>query len=238
MYSLQLANLTPLNLRQSNRTFVSFNKLSEWYQNFWRPPPPKPPFKHVCQIGDPILRQKTESVEPSQIQTDHIRKVIKSMRNVMKTYDAVGLAAPQIGVHLRIIAIEFSASRRKEFDEKTYKSRQMETVPFRVFINPEIKIITGDKIKYPESCESIKGYSALVPRYSSVNVSGYDEKGERVEWLAKGWSARIVQHEVDHLDGKLYTDHMERSSFGFSYWHSVNVRSGRFSLTFAPFKKW
>jgi peptide deformylase len=65
-----------------------------------------------------------------------------------------------------------------------------------------------------------------------------NEKGESIEWVASGWSARIVQHEMDHLDGKFYTDHMDRESFNCAYWHSVNVRSGRFSLTFGPFKKW
>lgn len=85
-----------------------------------------------------------------------------------------------------------------------------------------------------ESCESVRGYSAQVPRYQEVHVKGYDTTGKLNELLAKGWNARIVQHEMDHLNGIIYTDVMDRKSFTCSCWQAVNAREGRVYIKFDP----
>ncbi|XP_059474853.1 peptide deformylase, mitochondrial-like [Neocloeon triangulifer] len=218
------------------RTFWSFNKFRQIYQDFWRPPPPKPPYSHICQIGDPILRAKAGQVKLEEIKSKDIQNVIKTMKKSMAGYKAVGLAAPQVGIPLRIITFNFSEDMLQTIDKQMIKTKEMEVIPFKVFINPELKVADTKKVKFPEACESVKGYSADVPRFYSVTLTGFDESGKKVEWNAKGWSARIIQHEMDHLDGRLYTDIMVKETFTFGYWHNVNIRSGRFNLSFSPFK--
>lgn len=194
------------------------------------------------------------------------------MKKTMRDYEACGLAAPQLGASLRIIVLQFSKEMLSHFDEKTITSREIEPFPlkvilswkfspfiwynfcFQIFINPKIKVTGVSKVIFPEACESIKGYSATVPRFHSVKVSGcltdffrarivncqiisgLDENAKPIEWAAKGWAARILQHEMDHLDGRMYTDIMDKESFSFNYWHNVNIRSGRFNLSFSPYK--
>lgn len=86
------------------------------------------------------------------------------------------------------------------------------------------------KILHPEACESIKGLSAVVPRYQAVTINGYNEKGEPVTWQASGWAARIIQHEMDHLDGRMYTDVMESQSLQVDDWYRINARAGNYYL--------
>ncbi|CAB3361997.1 Hypothetical predicted protein [Cloeon dipterum] len=220
----------------SKRGVLTFNKFRQMYQDFWKPPPPKPPYSHICQIGDPVLRGKASPVNVEEIGSAKIKKIIKTMESSLKSYKAIGLAAPQVGVPLRIVVFHFPEDALKTFDEKTLKIREMETIPFKVFINPAMKVTSPNKIRFPEACESIKGFSADVPRFYSVKLTGLNENGKKVEWDAKGWSARVIQHEMDHLDGRLYTDIMDKDSFSFGFWHNVNIRSGRFNLSFSPYK--
>ena len=86
------------------------------------------------------------------------------------------------------------------------------------------------KILFPESCESVKGLSALVPRYKGVIVKGYNDTGNFVQWEITGWGARIIQHEMDHLDGCLYTDLMDSKSLQVDEWYRINAREGNFYL--------
>jgi len=95
-----------------------------------------------------------------------------------------------------------------------------------------MKVKNYNKTLFPEACESIRGLSAVVPRYKEVSIKGYDTNGAVVEWLASGWAARIVQHEMDHLDGCLYTDIMDTKSLQVDAWHKINVRQGNFHLSY------
>ncbi|XP_046397618.1 peptide deformylase, mitochondrial-like [Ischnura elegans] len=233
--NVQLIETSVIRLSCSRRT-ISFRKLTHMYRNFWLPNNPKPPYDHVCQIGDPVLRTKASVVNPEDIKSERIQLVIKKLRSVLRGYDAVGIAAPQIGVPLRIFAVEFPESRMEEFSKEVVHSRKMSTFPFKVFINPGIKVLDYTKISFPEACESVKGFSAVVPRFSEVLVTGLNERGEAVEWKCKGWPARICQHEMEHLDGKMFIDSMEKGSLEFPLWQRVNYRSGRIYLTYAPHK--
>lgn len=87
-------------------------------------------------------------------------------------------------------------------------------------------------VAFPEACESIKGLSALVPRYKRVVVKGFEYDGSPVEWEASGWAARIVQHEMDHLDGKMYTDKMDFKTLQVDHWEKVNSTGGDFRLNY------
>ncbi|KAJ9576113.1 hypothetical protein L9F63_007078 [Diploptera punctata] len=216
------------------RYLITFRKFRQLYREFWFPSPSPPPYNHICQIGDPVLRHKAELVNPKDIKTKEVKMILKKMHNVMQKYKAVGIAAPQIGVPLRIFAIEYTQKMADDYDPELFRIREMAIVPFKVFINPELKVINYEKVQFPEACESVRGFAADVPRYREVLVKGLDADGKAVSWQVAGWPARIIQHEMDHLNGQLYTDIMIRSSFTCTCWQNVNRTSGRIYVPFAP----
>ncbi len=131
----------------------------------------------------------------------------------MRAAPGVGLAAPQIGVGLRVIVLEDREELQKNLTPTELRER--ERVPFstRVFFNPVLKPIGDETATFFEGCLSVKGFVGLVERSLEVEVSGLDENGEPQTWRVRGWPARILQHEVDHLDGTLYIDRMKTRSF-------------------------
>ncbi|KAM4618623.1 peptide deformylase, mitochondrial isoform 1-T2 [Polymixia lowei] len=185
-------------------------------------PPSCPPYSHVCQVGDPVLRSQAAAVDPVAITGPEIQLVINTLVKVMRKLECVGLSAPQIGVPLRILAVEYP---KKMLDESSPASREMRGLsaqPLRVFVNPQLRVLDGRTALFQEGCESISGFSATVPRYLSVEVSGLNEKGEPVTWQVSGWPARILQHEMDHLDGVLYVDRMDSKTFINIHWQEHN----------------
>ncbi|XP_076841493.1 peptide deformylase, mitochondrial [Brachyhypopomus gauderio] len=184
--------------------------------------PPAPPYEHVCQVGDPVLRSQAAAVDPQDILGPDVQKVIKTMIRVMRTLECVGLSAPQIGVPLQIMALEYPEKMLAESTPASIEARGLVSLPLRIFINPQLRILNGQVITFQEACESISGYSACVPRYTSVEVSGLNENAEPVCWEASGWPARIVQHEMDHLNGILYVDRMDSKTFSNVNWEEYN----------------
>jgi peptide deformylase len=152
-----------------------------------------------------VLRGTAKEVSLSDIPSDHIQDVIARMSEALRaTKDGVGIAAPQIGEPLRI----FIASEEALFDdddrpeEKTKKDWK-----HYIFINPSI-INTSKSIQHgPEGCLSVPGVYGEVPRAEKVRVRAYNEKGKVFERGASGLFARLMQHEVDHLNGTLFIDH-------------------------------
>ncbi|XP_077371648.1 peptide deformylase, mitochondrial [Festucalex cinctus] len=175
--------------------------------------PPSPPYGHVCQVGDPVLRSKAVAVDPSDIKGPEVQKVINTLVKVMRKMECVGISAPQIGVPLRIVALEYPQKMLDEDSPVSRKARGLSVQPLRIFVNPQMRVLDWQTVHFQEGCESICGFSATVPRYLSVEVSGLNEKGEDTTWQASGWPARILQHEMDHLDGVLYIDHMDSKTF-------------------------
>ncbi|XP_069384595.1 peptide deformylase, mitochondrial isoform X1 [Paralichthys olivaceus] len=184
--------------------------------------PPTPPYSHVCQVGDPVLRSHAAAVDPAAITGPEIQKVINTMVKVMRRLECVGLSAPQIGVPLRILALEYPEGMLEESSAASREARGLSAQPLRVFVNPQLRVLDGRTVLFQEACESISGFSATVPRYLSVEVSGLNEKCEAVTWQASGWPARILQHEMDHLDGVLYIDRMDSKTFLNINWQSYN----------------
>ncbi|XP_053174610.1 peptide deformylase, mitochondrial [Scomber japonicus] len=181
-----------------------------------------PPYSHVCQVGDPVLRSHAAAVDPSTITGTEIQQVINTLVTVMRKLECVGLSAPQIGVPLRILALEYPQKMLEESSPVSREARGLSTQPLRVFVNPQLRVLDGQTLVFQEACESISGFSATVPRYRSVEVSGLNEKGEAVAWKASGWPARILQHEMDHLDGVLYIDRMDSKTFININWQAHN----------------
>ncbi len=101
-------------------------------------------------------------------------------------------------------------------------------------INPVLTVTDYSKKSFEEACGSICGYTAEVPRYSAVTLTGLNRDGEKLELQLKGWNARIAQHEVDHLNGIVFTDIMNRKTLSCSCWHTVNVKEGRVTMSFGP----
>ncbi|NXE14103.1 DEFM protein, partial [Lophotis ruficrista] len=98
------------------------------------------------------------------------------------------------------------------------RAHRIEPFPLRLLVNPALRVLDARLVTAPEGCASIQGFSAYVPRHWAVHVSGVDEHGEPVSWEATGWAARIVQHEMDHLDGILYVDRMDSRTFTNVAW--------------------
>ncbi|XP_033165795.1 peptide deformylase, mitochondrial [Drosophila mauritiana] len=191
-----------------------------------------PPYRHFTQIGDPVLRQRAEEVPPEDIDSREINQIIDGMVKVLRHYDCVGVAAPQVGIPLRIIVMEFREGKQEQFKPEIYEERKMSTLPLAVFINPELEIISSQVNKHPEGCMSVRGYSAQVERYDKVRIRGIGKLGTPSEMELEGWSARIAQHEVDHLNGTIYMDKMDLSTFNCILWEQINAAEGRSAIWF------
>ncbi|XP_013187382.1 peptide deformylase, mitochondrial [Amyelois transitella] len=193
-----------------------------------------PPYEHVVQIGDPILRKASEAVPVDQIKTEEIQKLIKKLHYVLDKYGSLGMSAPQVGVNKRIFVMRHTAKQIAALPKEIEKSRGMTVVPFSVFINPKLKVIDYNKVTMSEGCESVQGYIAEVARYRAVEISGLNAEGNSTSTQFKDWAARIAQHEMDHLDGKLYTDIMDRKTLQCTCWEEVNMAKGKVVIPFYP----
>ncbi|XP_065156281.1 peptide deformylase, mitochondrial-like [Atheta coriaria] len=194
----------------------------------------KPPYKHVVQIGDPTLRQTAEEVPTDLIDSKEIQTILHKMKDVYTKYNCCGLSAPQVGVSLRIIMVGMNKKQMKEHTPEEIKIKQIKEFDFQIFINPVVKVTDYTKILFPESCESVRGFWAEVPRYQAITLQGHNEIGKEMNMELSGWMARIVQHEMDHLNGKLYTDIMDRKTLTCGCWDIINERNGGVILPYRP----
>ncbi len=159
----------------------------------------------IVQAGTPVLRQKGRTLTPAEVRSAPVQSLIELMRETMRDAPGVGLAAPQIGEALRIAVIE---------DQVTREEQERTPVPFHVIVNPELRLVgeppdnPPEMLDHFEGCLSVDGYQAIVSRSRRVQVSALDHRGEPITIDASGWYARILQHEIDHLNGILYIDRM------------------------------
>jgi peptide deformylase len=167
----------------------------------------------IVQVGDPVLRQRARELTPEEISSLEVKSLIELMRDTMRDTPGVGLAAPQVGVGLRLVVVEDRAEYQKALSAEELAARERKPVDFHVLINPRLVVEDATLVEFHEGCLSVSGFAALVPRARGVRVEALDEKGAPVSISARGWYARILQHEVDHLDGALYVDRMETRSF-------------------------
>ena len=160
----------------------------------------------VLRMGDPRLWQKSSPV--TQFNSPELNQLLQDMRDTMAHLNGAGLAAPQIAVPLRVVIFGVSANPR-------YPG--IEPVPDTVLINPELTPLSEEMEEGWEGCLSVPGMRGWVPRYRSLKYAGYDEHGKRFERTVEGFHARVVQHEVDHLDGVLYPMRIrDFTRFGFN----------------------
>ena len=167
----------------------------------------------IVQAGNPVLRQRARPLDVAEIRSREIQKLIESMRECMHEAPGVGLAAPQLGLGLQLAVVEDREEYHKDVSAVLLRERERSPVPFHVLINPVIEEMGEERAEFFEGCLSLSGFSALVPRARVVRVACLDERGEQKIIEASGWYARILQHEVDHLNGTLYIDRMRSRSF-------------------------
>jgi len=166
----------------------------------------------IVQTGAPVLRQPAKFLSIEQLQSAELRNLIESMRETMRDAPGVGLAAPQVGVGLQLAVIEDRADLLEKLARDVLIRQNRRPVPFHVIVNPHMTL-HGESIEFFEGCLSVAGFMAVVPRAERVRVDCWNEHGEPQVIEAEGWYARILQHEIDHLNGTLYLDHMYTRSF-------------------------
>lgn len=162
----------------------------------------------IATVGEPILRNAARRLDREEIRSSRIRELIEYMRETLADAPGVGLAAPQIGEPLQLAIIEDKIEYHATLTRQELEERERLPIPFHVLINPEIELLGPSELTFFEGCLSHPGFVAMVPRSHSVRVRALNELGEVIEIEAEGWYARILQHEIDHLNGTLYIDRM------------------------------
>lgn len=166
----------------------------------------------ICQAGEPVLRQRARELTPEEIVSAPFQELIASMFETMRAAPGVGLAAPQIGMNLQLAVIEDTADSINKLPPDYRAERQRDPVAPHVIINPRLTQ-EGAAVGFFEGCLSVAGFTAIVDRAVGVRVDCLNERAEPVTIHARGWYARILQHEIDHLNGTLYIDRMMTRSF-------------------------
>lgn len=189
----------------------------------------------IIQVGEPVLRQRARPLLQEEIALAETQQLIEWMRETMRDAPGVGLAAPQVGLPLQLAVIEDRPEYTRDIAAGRLAEREREPVPFQVVINPQIVEHSAEQVEFFEGCLSLAGFSALVKRSRRVAVEYWDEHGQPQRTEAQGWYARILQHEIDHLHGRLYIDQMEPRSFMNMenlgrYWKDLPVQAVRQAL--------
>ena len=154
----------------------------------------------ITRLGHPKIRQGTEPVSSEEVHSQDIQRLIDDMVETMRDANGVGIAAPQVHVSKQIIVIEVSPENPRYPNQPA--------VPLTVLLNPTITDHAETTEEGWEGCLSVPDLRGLVPRWTRVKVSGLDRQGQAVEWEAEGFFARVIQHEVDHLHGRVFLDRL------------------------------
>ena len=164
---------------------------------------------NIAQIGHPILRNKTKDIPINDIKSTNTQKIIEKMIKTMRKHNGAGLAANQIYEPIRICIIEV-------LDNPRYK--HLNTIPLKILINPKV-IIKKDTATFNsyEGCLSVPNLRGKVRRYNSINVTYYTMDAKKITENIKGLESIVYQHEIDHLDGYLFTDKVEDNSTLVTY---------------------
>ena len=167
----------------------------------------------IVQTGDPVLRKVARQMSADEIKSESTQRLIAQMRDTMRAAPGVGLAAPQIGESIQLAVIEDRIDYIKDVSAEQLAARQRGPIDFHVIINPKLTIVGHTTVDFFEGCLSVEGFAAVVRRGASVLVDCLNERAEPIRLKGLGWYARILQHEIDHLNGTLYIDRMQSRSF-------------------------
>ena len=161
--------------------------------------------REILKMGHPTLLEVAKPVE--KFNTSELDSIIEDMIDTMKENDGAGLAAPQIGLSMQLVIFGFDSNERYP---------EADQVPFTVLINPVITPIGDEEEDGWEGCLSVPGLMGVVPRFKKIRYQGKDQHGNEIDREVDGLHARVVQHECDHLIGKLYPMRIrDFSQFGY-----------------------
>jgi peptide deformylase len=167
----------------------------------------------ILDVGDPVLRQIARPLLREEIRGSEIQLLIGDMRDTMRAAPGVGLAAPQVGRSVQLAVIEDLALYHKDVSSEQLAAKERTPIPFHVVINPEVVWRSDEETSFFEGCLSLGGYSAIVQRAHAIKIKYLDDRGDPQSMDARGWHARVLQHEIDHLQGCLYVDRMQTRTF-------------------------
>jgi peptide deformylase len=156
----------------------------------------------IATAGAEVLRKGADPVSPAEIMSEDLQRFISDLKESLLDSGGVGLAAPQVYCSKRIVAVSIREGVLEE-------NAAISSVPMEIWINPVFRKLSDRREAGWEGCLSIPGYMGLVERPVTVELEGFDEKGEKRSRQASGYYARVLQHEIDHLDGVLYIDRMK-----------------------------
>jgi len=175
--------------------------------------------RKVAQLGNPVLRRRAEPVPPEKITSPEIQTLIDDLIETKEEYSGVGLAAPQVHESVQIAVIGMNGSDRYE---------EAAGIPLTVLVNPKIVRFSQEMDEDWEGCLSVADLWGRVKRAVTITLTAYDREGNEVEIEAEGFQARVFQHEIDHLYGKVFLDRMsDLSSLSFSKEYSKYGRLGQ-----------
>jgi peptide deformylase len=182
----------------------------------------------IARMGHPVLRAPARPLHPSEIRSPKIQQLIDDMFETMQEYQGIGLAAPQVHEGLRIFVAGIAAGEDADDEDE---EEDDEAVPLMALINPELTIVGREVVEDWEGCLSIPDIRGRVPRARQITVRAYNRSGKKMEFDASGFTARVIQHETDHLDGTLFFDRMKSfqsltflEEFG-RYWSRRDVKA-------------
>jgi peptide deformylase len=189
----------------------------------------------IVQAGEPVLRQTARALSVDEIRMPAMRELLAHMRETMRDAPGVGLAAPQAGLGIQLAVIEDRPEYMAGVNPAALAERERAPVEYFALFNPKIVSYSEETVDFFEGCLSVAGFSALVRRARRVTVEYLDEQAEPLRLEASGWFARILQHEIDHLNGQLYIDRMETRTFSTMenlgrYWKDLAVAEVREKL--------
>lgn len=162
----------------------------------------------ILKMGDPRLLKKAELVNPHEIRTPKIQSIIADLKETMVSVNGAGLAAPQISHPFQIVLFGFDRNPRYP---------DAPAIPETVLINPHITVLSNAEEEDWEGCLSVPGIRAKVPRFKKIRYQGLDAQGKNIDRTVEGFHARVVQHECDHLNGKLFPMRVKDfANFGFT----------------------
>ena len=182
----------------------------------------------IVQAGNPVLRKQSRPLTKDEINSPAIQRLIGLMRDTMREAPGVGLAAPQIGESIQLAVIEDRSEYIDDLPPEDLAERQRSAIPFHVIINPKLTTLDNSSAKFFEGCLSLEGLAAIVDRALNVRVECLNERGEPITINAQGWYARILQHEIDHLNGTMYIDRMKSRTLTtteniFQFWKAQTI---------------
>lgn len=173
----------------------------------------------VARLGHPVIRTPALAVDPAQINTHDFQRLLDDMVETMREYIGVGLAAPQVHLSLQVAVLEV---------ERHPRYPDAPSVPLTFLINPEVTITDRAAIDEWEGCLSVPEMRGVTPRYRELRVKALGRDGAPLDFVARDFHARVIQHETDHLRGEVYLDRMRdlRTLAYLAEWQRFALKPG------------